>query len=439
MKLKAPYILLVCLNILFSACGPHTYEDQEDTEKGIKGQDVYLSISRAQAADTETINQDATDFEDRVHNLCLLIFDSSTETKICEYFDNEIPFSDKEKTFTVKLTTGQRDFYFVANMPMEALTVINNKSEMITYMNTFRDLDSTLYNGATENKGFPMSRVYLNQTISEGGNIYSPKPFRPMVNGTTEDRIRLIRAVAKLEVVLDDVSINSGVKNIYYKNAYRQYALTPDIYSATVSYYEANLLEKAGNSYTCYMPEAMMMDTNPVWATTNHKPINYFLIETLEGTFYEIPIITDNRTISETNYMTFATGKNSSDRPDYNIYRNRHYYYLIKGLQTIEVIYTIEPWTIRRTSTYMGYGYNVSVSDDGKIKISNTVDACSPHSIQMKTVSSFTFNDGSVEKVFENRNVDAYAEYTLNSIPKERDGDYLELYYNGTKVKTFSK
>lgn len=439
MKLKVPYLLLACLIALFSGCDSLIYENQEELEKSIKEQDVYLSVSRIQTADTETINEDATDFEDRVHDLALLVFDSSTGMKVCEYFDSEISFSDKEKTFTVKMTTGQRDFYFVANMPMATLKAINNKSEMIAYMSTFHDLDITLYKGATENKGFPMSRVYLNQTINEGGNIYSPKPFQPITSEVSENRAKLIRAVAKLEVVLDGASINSGVKNIYYKNAYRQFGLTPDKSPATIFHYESNLLKKVGNSYIYYMPEAMMMDTNPVWPATNHKPINYFLIETLEGAFYEIPIITDNRTISETDYMTFATGQNSTDRPDYNIYRNRHYYYLIKKLQTIEISYTIEPWTIEQTSTYMGYGYNVNVGEGGKIRVTNTVDACAPHSIKMKTVSSFTFDDGTVEKVFDNNNINAYSEYTLNHIPKTGDGAFLELYYNNTKVKVFSK
>lgn len=439
MNFKVSYILLVCLTVLFSACDSLIYDSQEVRVKSAEQEDIYISISKVQIAGMGTINENTANFEDRVHHLALLTFNSSTGAKTCEYFENEISFSDKKKIFTVKLSTGQHDFYFVANMPMEALRAINNRSEMNTYISAFRDLDLSLYKEATESKAFPMSRVYLNQTITEGGNIYSPKPFRPVVDGRSEDRVELIRAVAKLEVILDRASINSGVKNIYYKNAYRQFTLAPDIRPATISYYETNALEKVGNSYICYMPEAMMMNTNPSWTTTNHKPINYFFIETLEGTLYQIPIITENQTIAETDYVTFATGKNALYQPDYNIYRNRHYCYLIKSLQAVEIMYAIEPWSIKQTSTYMGYGYNVSVSDDGKIRINNTVDVCSPYSIKMKTILPFTFNDGSVEKIFESRDIDAYAEYTLNAIPLEGDGDYLELYDNGTKVKTFSK
>ncbi|MFT4223862.1 fimbrial protein [Dysgonomonas sp.] len=439
MRLKILYILLSCLSALFVACGSFIYENQDEIDKLTKGQEVYLSVVRAQAADTETINEDAADYEDRVHDLALLVFDSSTGEKVCEYFDEGIPFTDKEKTFTVKMTTGQRDFYFVANMPMATLKTISTKSAIDAYMATFRDLDTDLYLAATENKSFPMSRVYLNQTVSEGGNIYQPKPFRPVVNGTEENRVRLIRTVAKLEVVIDGASASSGVKSIHYKNAYRQFDLLPGIYPVTSAYYTDMPLKKVGNSYIYYMPEAMMMNANPVWPVTGHKPINYFLIETLDGVSYEIPIITDDRTITDTDYLAFATGQYPTDKPDYNIYRNRHYYYVIKKLQTIEIIYTIDPWTVKKSSTYMGYGYNVNVDDDGSLTVSNTVDVCAPHSVKLKTVSPFTFSDGTTEKIFDTLAMDASAGYTLNPVPKVGDGAYLEVYYNENPVKTFSK
>lgn len=436
MRLKTRYIFLFFMPLLLMACDSFIYEDQDEIDKQTKGQEVYLSVTRAQAADTETINEDAADYEDRVHDLSLLVFDSSTGEKVCEYFDEGIPFTEKEKTFNVKITIGQRDFYFVANMPVAALKVISTKSEMDNYMAAFRDLDTDLYLAATQSKSFPMSRIYLNQTVSEGGNIYQPKPFRPVVNGTEETRVRLIRSVAKLEVVIDGASASSGVKNIYFKNAYRQFSLLPEVYPATVGYYEDKPLKKVGNSYLYYMPEAIMVTPN--WSTTDHKPINYFLIETLDGHHYEIPIITDNRTITDTDYLAFATGQNT-DKPDYNIYRNRHYYYVIKKLQTIEVIYTIDPWTVKTSAIYMGYGYNVSVDDNGYIAVSNTVDVCAPHSVKLKTISPFTFDDGTTEKIFDTLAADASSGYTLNSTPQTGDGAYLEVYYNDNPVKTFSK
>lgn len=439
MKIKSLYILILWLTVCLTSCESLIYDNQVEFEESASAHDVYLSISKTGTSDTETINEDAIRFEDRIHDLALLVFDSSTGIKVAAYFDHGIPLSSKEKTFTVKMTTGQRDFYFIANMPMQELRAIQNKSEMITYINQFRDLDLDLYQGATADRGFPMSRIYLNQTITEGGNIYSPKPFQPTTNGASEEQIRLTRSIAKLEVIPCETVGNAGIKNIYYKNAYSQFGLMPDKYSSTVSYREGQPLKKCSSSYIFYMPEAMMMDKKPIWSSTGHKPINYFVIETLEGTLYEIPIITSDRVIPEMDYMKFATGQIANNNPDYNIYRNRHYYYQIKNLQSIEITYGIAPWTINRKTTYMGYGYNLSIGNDGLINITNTAKSCSPHSVKLKTILPFTFSDGSTEKVFENYAAGAYVQYMLNPIPKDGDGNYLELHYNDTHMKTFCK
>ncbi len=429
-KLNTIYITLISILILFSGCDSLIYDNHDKSQ--VQKPVVYLSITKAQAAGLETLNADDIDYEDRVHDLALLVFDPSTGAKVCEYFDENILFSEKEKTFTVALTPGQRDFYFVANMPIAALKSINSRSEMDIYMNTLRDLDTDLYLNASETKGFPMSRVYKNQTVSEGGNMYSPLPFRP----DGEDKVRLIRVEAKLEVIIDGLAANIGVKNIYYKNAYRQFSLSSLITPPTPVYYEDKPLKKVNNSYIYYMPEALM--TAPSWSTSAHKPINYFTIETLNGTFYEVPIITYDGIIAENDYISFATG-NQTEKPDYNIYRNRHYSFTIKNLQTIEIVYDIDPWQVKQSATYMGYGYNVGVDENGKITISNTIDACAPHAVKLQTVAPFKFSDNTTEKTFVSLDTNASVEYTLSSIPSIGSGAYLQVYYNDALVKTFSK
>lgn len=305
-------------------------------------------------------------------------------------------------------------------------------------MQSFRNLDAGLYLGATESRGFPMSRVYLAQVVTEGGNIYAPMPFRP----NDEDRVNLIRTVAKLEVVIEGGATGAGVQNIYYKNAFRQFGFTEGAYPASVSYYEDKPLKKVGDSYIYYMPETMINAAS--WgAATDHKPVNYFRIEMAGGIAYDIPIITDNRVITDTNYMTFATGKNPADLPDYSLYRNRHYYYLIKNLQKIEIMYSVDPWNVTKSQTFMGYGYNVNVGDDGKVRVSNTVNVCAPHTVKLATVAPFTFSDGTTQKVFSSLGTTDFVEYTLNPVPKTGDGAYLKVWYNDggsdAPVKTFSK
>lgn len=438
MNVKLLYFLTACLLLALGACDSLIYDDREGSHETDEGPVVYLSITKAQAAGLESLNADAADYEDRVHDLALLVFDSGTGTKVGEYFDENIPFGVKEKSFTVKLTPGTRDFYFVANMPMTELKAIGSKGAMLTYMQSFRNLDAGLYLGATESRGFPMSRVYLAQVVTEGGNIYAPMPFRP--NG--EDRVNLIRTVAKLEVVIEGGATGAGVQNIYYKNAFRQFGFTEGAYPASVSYYEDKPLKKVGDSYIYYMPETMINAVS--WsAAADHKPVNYFRIEMAGGIAYDIPIITDNRVITDTNYMTFATGKNPADLPDYSLYRNRHYYYLIKNLQKIEIMYSVDPWNVTKSQTFMGYGYNVNVGDDGKVRVSNTVNVCAPHTVKLATVAPFTFSDGTTQKVFSSLGTTDFVEYTLNPVPKTGDGAYLKVWYNDggsdAPVKTFSK
>lgn len=429
-RLNIIYITVISILLLFSGCDSLIYDDHDNPQA--QQPVVYLSITKAQAAGLETLNADNVDYEDRVHDLAMLVFDSSTGAKVGEHFDENIPFSEKEKSYTVILTPGQRDFYFVANMPIAALKGISTKANMEAYMSSLRDLDTDLYLKASETKGFPMSRIYKNQTVSEGGNIYSPLPFRP----DGEERVRLIRVEAKLEVIIEGLAANIGVKNIYYKNAYRQFSLSSLLTPPTPVYYEDKPLKKVNNSYIYYMPEALM--TAPSWSTPAHKPVNYFIIETLSGTFYEVPIITYDGVITENDYLSFARG-NQTEKPDYNIYRNRHYAFTIKNLQTIEIVYDIDPWQVKQSATYMGYGYNVGVDENGKVTISNTIDACAPHAVKLQTVAPFTFSDNTTEKTFTSLDTTASVEYMLNSVPSTGSGVYLRVYYNDALVKTFSK
>ena len=246
MRLNLLYVALIGMLVSFSACESQIYDNHQGIDNGTdKEPQVYLSITKAQAAGLESFNADDVDYEDRVHDLAMLVFDSSTGVKICEFFDEGIPFTDKEKTFTVQMTPGLRDFYFVANMPMDDLKSITTKSAMDAYMNAFSELDADLYLNAQEAKGFPMSRVYMNQTITEGGNIYSPKPFYP----DGEERVKLIRVVAKLEVQIEGTEIGSGVKNIYYKNANREFSLLSPVATVAPVYYEDKPLKKVGDTY----------------------------------------------------------------------------------------------------------------------------------------------------------------------------------------------
>ena len=437
MKNILKYSLLIGLIVGVVSCDKLIYDDFEEqtTIKPVSKPTVYLSITRSAHTDgEESINKDEIDFEDRVHDLAMFVFDSATGNIVGEpYFESDIPISNKSKMFTVVLTPGQRDFYFVANMPKIELAGITTQAALEAYMKSAIDLDVNLYMGATETKGFPMSRIYLNQSITDGGTIYNPIPFKP----DGDDRVKLQRVVAQLQVDIDGTEIGA-VKNVYFKNAFRKFSLLADGVMTTPEYYVEtanNALRKNGKSYIYYMPEALM--NTPVWTATDHKPINYFVIETVTGTTYEIPIITYKDPIPGGNYLSFARGE-QTQQPDYNIYRNNRYVFTIKDLEDIQVNYEINPWTVVQSSFYMGYGYNVGVDEEGNVTISNTVEACDPHKVTLKTKGTFKFDDNTTEKIFDTLDLDASTTYKVTPNPSTGD-EYLDVYYNDELVKTFTK
>ena len=181
MKIQRRYWILAGIILAFAGCDKLIY-DQQDPEGN--GSTVYLSINTrvAHTDGRESINTDNADFEDRVHHLALLVFDSSTGNKVGEpYFKDYLGSGESTYAFTAKMTAGKTyDLYFVANRPdlettMEGTTTRN---EMDTFMGNLHDLAPTHYSGAETGNGFPMARVYRNQTIPAGGTIYQPVPFK---------------------------------------------------------------------------------------------------------------------------------------------------------------------------------------------------------------------------------------------------------------------
>lgn len=97
----------------------------------------------------------------------------------------------------------------------------------------------------------------------------------------------------------------------------------------------------------------------------------------------------------------------------------------------------------------MGYGYNVEIDENGEVKITNTINDCIPHKVTLKALNGANFggepqilevNYGytTKEEITDGADKKGYSEnFQLNGIPES--GPYLEIWYNGTKVKTLSK
>lgn len=471
-KLQRTYVMLVALSLVFAGCDKLIY-DQQESEGGADHK-VHLSVnvraaqpkSGLRAAEGPSINTDADHFEDYVYDLAMLVFNSDGGQRVgIVHLNNSLGSGESTHAFEVELTANKTyDFYFVANMPgMEtALNNITTARAMDNYLSVAtRELSSTLYQGASAEEGFPMARIYKNQLVEAGGTIYQPKPFYPKQYGNeeytvvansggagddTREYVELIRVVAKLEVNLVGTT-DLGVDKIYFRNANRHFRLVEfDTHTPPAAYFNNNSTNtelrrlESSNTYIYYMPEAMISSLakwNPE-GSSNQQPINYFTIVTLDGTEYDIPIIS-NETSINSDYLEKAKGTFPGYNPDYTIHRNHHYKYMVRNLEQIEVIYEVEPWNLVERHTYLGYGYNVHIDENGKVTVNNTVDACPPHEIKLVAINGATFEGGTTdtERVFTDDTPGKMSpEYPLSNIPSS--GEYLEVWYNDILVKTFS-
>lgn len=424
--LKIKHIVFLSFLLILSGCNKETGPQTQP--------DVFLSVS-ARAAHTngeESINMDTEDFEDRVHSLAMLVFDSGTGTKIAEHVTTTIGSGESTYAFTTKITPGQRDFYFIANMPaaQAALSAITTKAEMDAFMQDVRELTAAHYLGASNEVGFPMARVYTNQTIASGGTASNPLPFKP--NG--ESNVKLVRVVAKLEVILTE-----GVENLHtieLINANRHFRLL-SVQTEPAHYYGTVTLKRVGttNRWLAYMPEAYIPNTK--WwgmaGNVNNQPINYFRITTKGGLVHDVPVITHDAAIPGVQYLPFAKGE-LAQKPDYMIYRNHHYRYQIRNLpDKIEIKYSITDWNVVAKDTYMGYGYNVEVDQDGKISITNTMLNCDPHQVTLVAKNGAHFGTtGNTTQTFSQLADGASATYQVNRDAVATGVVYLEVYYNRT-------
>lgn len=473
------YSLMLGIIFSFVTCDKVIYDEQDSNPTPREA--IFLSVTRDKTSmfrsspdlpEDPTINKDEVDWEDRVNSLALLVFDEDGN-KIAEHID-DAGTGAADEDFVIKLYPGNLDFYFVANMPsMEtALSAISDVDDMEVYMSELYDLSAELYKGAKETNGFPMSRIYKNQSITKGGTVYQPAPFRPKNDdGLIEDKVLLVRVVAKLEVKVPATE-NQFIDNIILKNAYKNFHLqhglvkTEDVNSIPSSVAQStnsphSLITHVGDvtlqeslptggyvAYTAYMPEALMSSAK--WTDTD-KPINYFVIKNTNGIDFEIPIITANNMDWNDNYLAYA--KNDTDLDKYNIYRNRRYFYEVRNLSDIEIQYNVKEWEQVKRQLFMGYGYNVIIDENGEITIENTIDDCMPHHVRLEAQGGAYFGEPSIttieygykddENPTEAEMKAGYKEtFTgkdLNNSNVAAGAEYLKIYYNNILVKTYTK
>ena len=318
-------LLLVCFLTLFSCNSGNDLNLQE--EEGI----VYLLISKDQfTQDTDeegSINSDSEYYDDRVNSLAVFIFDAhDSESKaVATLFDDNILETIEHLNYTLKLKEGDFDFYFIANLSKKSIEHLVSKTDVESFMSERRQLPEYLVSGANKLKGFPMARVYKNQSVRAGGTVYNPIPFRP--NG--KDKISLIRAVAKIEVELKgDVSQFEMLK---LRNGQKEYSLTSNSslpLKESLSYHEFKRVSENSLLFRLYLPELLLKNRDSkVWSwqsKDDQEYINYITIQ-LRDNRYKIPLVANGELAPQGKYLDFALGKLKELTPDYSIERNQYY------------------------------------------------------------------------------------------------------------------
>ena len=82
MNVKLLYFLTACWLFALGSCDSLIYDDREGSHETEEGPVVYLAVTKAQAAGLESLNADAADDDDRVHDLALVVFDSASGDKV---------------------------------------------------------------------------------------------------------------------------------------------------------------------------------------------------------------------------------------------------------------------------------------------------------------------------------------------------------------------
>lgn len=127
----------------------------------------------------------------------------------------------------------------------------------------------------------------------------------------------------------------------------------------------------------------------------------------------------------------------------YNIKRNYEYQITgtIKGMgefNGLTIFTEVQPWTGVNKTYFVGYGYTVEV-DGTTVTVSNHDEDCPPHTVKLVALQGLTFTDTPAgdTKIFDQVGANDTATFTLSAEPTS--GDYLEVYYNGVLVNTFTK
>lgn len=188
--------LIIFFTLLFMSVSC-TNEDKSSNEDD----NNYITLSLK--ALSSSINEDKENWEDRVEELRMLVFNSADGQVVLNqmlYFPNGFVNPSKG----VSIPHGTYSFYFIANESVytgdftSALSAIKNESgfKSDTRFSQLKYNSKFIPDGTSTEGRFLMSAVYKNISITGGGTEANPAPLILPTN-----KVELIRSLAKVEVI----------------------------------------------------------------------------------------------------------------------------------------------------------------------------------------------------------------------------------------------
>lgn len=411
-KILLPMAAMMLL--LLSSC-KSIFDDYPKEEQAT----ILLSIDGATTRAGNLFADDAL-----IGKLRIIVFTSGA-LEINEVFESGN--ANFDNPFRVTVATGTKKVYIIANETSGLTTSLTDASLTET------GLKAIMANDIASG---------LNTPLVMAGEIIDVALLTAGLHNAT---VTLKRVAAKINLgfmkgtATDNVQIT---KVSLLKNTGKSTLWEGSTLSGTQSYWShtvSNLMNLTGtlqDYLTVYVYENL---GNSVNNKTNATQLE------VEATYNGLPSIYRVYVNENISAVVNPGDPNSSvTNPDDHLYNiKRNYEYNIKGtisalgdFQGLTILTAVQPWTGENKTYFVGYGYTVEVDGD-KVTVSNHDEDCPPHLINLKALNGLTFSDGDTEKSFEETAAGVIKEFTLSAEPTT--GDYLEVWYNGVLVNTFTK
>lgn len=392
-KLNIFAVVLSLVATLFTGCKKQGEDELSPSNHGktylqfsMAGIQMPNASTRAQG-NAPSINTDANDFEDYVGELAVLVYEATDGKLVKSHFTTY-------KSFTMEMEPvdgTNYHFCFVANYPqswkhtLQGIKFYKNMAPTLRALQTFnsRDTGVELYNGASADAFFPMSRIYESQTVTKGGTFANPIPFTPVTTDTgllgpvstwpestetagTQQTVNLVRSSAKIGLTLKGEGLKDVTSvelvNVPTQHSFMELAALPSPETLeTTKTFKGTIPTTESSFYTqMYIPERLLgvkAKTEMGWdASTSQMKGNptYIEIAMKSGRIYTIPVITNKESDWKdknptADYLDMAMNNIDGVNANYSIVRNNNYQYSVyvpADGKELEVLYQVMPWDL---------------------------------------------------------------------------------------------